>query len=297
MSERPAAIGLDVGGTKIAAGRLLEDGRWEPVAVVPTVRGDGEANAVALRDVLRRCGSQDEVPVGLSLTTTVDDDGRLRDVSGWLGWAGRRPAELVGRPARSVFAANDAACGAMAESTLGAAAGQTDPIFVTLGTGLSHTATSGGVVLTGAHGAALFSGYVAPGRCDLTCEAETVEDVVAGPGLARAWRGGVDARGVLAADAAGDASARAVVKHAAGHLADYLAMLVTTYDPSVVVIGGGLGVGAPHYVGEAVTRARTLLRLPFMSDVAVVPAALGPDAGWLGAALMARGSSRSGARH
>jgi glucokinase len=74
-------------------------------------------------------------------------------------------------------------------------------------------------------------------------------------------------------------------------------MLVTTYDPSVVVIGGGLGVGAPHYVEEAVTRARTLLRLPFMSDVAVVPAALGPDAGWLGAALMARGSSRSGARH
>lgn len=288
MSDRLGAIGLDVGGTKIAGGRLFESGRWEPVAVFPTVRGDGEANAEALRDVLQRCAPQDSTPVGLSLTTTLDGDGRLRDVAGWLGWGGRRPAELVGRPGRRVVAANDAACGAVAESTMGAASGRTDPLFVTLGTGLSHTAVSGGVVLTGAHGAALFSGYVPPGRCDAACEAQTVEDVVAGPGLAKAWRGGVDARDVLAADAAGDPAARSVVRHAAGHLADYLAMLVTTYDPSVVVVGGGLGVGAPRYVEEAVTGARTRLRLPFMKDVPVVPAALGPGAGWLGAAVLAR---------
>ena len=297
MSDRLVAVGLDVGGTKIAAGRLFEDGRWEAVAVVPTVRGDGEANAGALRDVLRRCRPLNATPVGLSLTTTLDGAGRLRDVSGWLGWAGRLPAELVGRPAHRVVAVNDAACGAVAEWTIGAASGQTDPIFVTLGTGLSHTALSGGAALTGAHGAALFSGYVPPGRCATSCEAETVEDVVAGPGLARAWRGGVDARGVLAADAAGDPTARSVVRHAAGHLADYLAMLVTTYDPSVVVVGGGLGVGAPRYVEEAVTLARTRLRLQFMKEVPVVPAALGPDAGWLGAAVLARQIRRSGPRH
>lgn len=289
MSDRLSAIGLDVGGTKIAAGRLLDDGRWEPTAIVPTVRGDGEANATALREMLNHSGLEEETPIGLSLTTTLDRAGRLRDLSGWLGWAGRLPKELVGRPhAQVVVAANDAACGAHAESFMGAATGETDPLFVSLGTGLSHTAVSKGNVCTGAHGGALFSGYVPPGRCEMNCDAETVEDVVAGPGLARAWHNSMDARDVLAADLAGSPDARAVVRHAASHLADYLAMLLTIYDPSVLVIGGGLGTGAPQYVDEAVTRARTLVRPPFLRDIPVVGAALGSDAGWIGAALMAR---------
>ncbi|MEU8200309.1 ROK family protein [Streptosporangium sp. NPDC049046] len=297
MSRPTAIAGVDVGGTKIAVGVLHADGTSTRIGVEPTVRGTGEANAATVRTLLRRaCDTFAIAAVGLSVTTTVDGDGRFRDLTSWIGWRGWTPADVLGdmprelRDGGSVIAANDAACGALAEWSLGAGRGANDTLFVSLGTGLSHSLVHDGRVLTGAHGGALFSGYAPPARCPWsTCEAGTVEDICSGPALAEAYRGpgARDARPVLDDARDGVPAAGDVVDHAAWHLGAYLAGLVQSYDPEVVVIGGGLGTGAPGYVEPAVRIARDLIRLPFASRVPFTPAALGADSGWLGAALTA----------
>lgn len=289
-------LGVDIGGTKIAAG-ILDRGQRTTLGVRPTVRGDGHANASAVRELIARAG--DAMPVGLSVTTTLDAAGAFRDHSNWLGWSGWTARDIVGAGAGPgagagadagssdgrgrVVAANDALCGAIAEDWAGDAPGRGIVCYVTLGTGIAHTTVIDGIALAGAHGAALFTAWTPAGADERSA---TWEELAAGPALARSFDGGTDARPLAAAAANGDERARAILEQGARWFGTYLATLIQTYDPHRVIVGGGLASGLPTYVARATQHARAAMRQPVFRDTPILPARLGGDSGWIGAALL-----------
>jgi glucokinase len=163
---------------------------------------------------------------------------------------------------------SDVRAAALAEARFGAGRGVEQLLFVIVGTGISCCLVLGGRAYAGAHGNAICFG------------APPLEE--AASGLALAAAGGRErAEEVLA-----DAALESVVQATAAELGVGLAWLVNALDPGAVVIGGGLGL-VDRYRELAVEVMRPLVFGDNTRDVPVLPAELGPDAGLIGAALVA----------
>ncbi|WP_374009151.1 ROK family protein [Leifsonia sp. LS-T14] len=295
----PGAVGVDVGGTKIAAGYIGPDGRPIEVGVLPTTPGDGGANLAAVWALLRQPELSHAAVVGVSMATTIDEEGRLRDPHGWFGWRGRDLAQALSADGRTHVVIADAEAGAVGEHRFGAARGTTRPLYVTAGTGLAHAYLEEGRPLEGAHRSAYFSGYTTPARCAWErCDAANVERISSGTAIAEAYFGDArsDARQVFAAAAAGDGRAADVIEHAAWHLGVLIADLMLIYDPEAVVLGGGLGSGGPGYLERADAVAREHISVEHTRRIPLLRAQLGPASCWAGAAAIARvgGVERAG---
>jgi len=229
---------------------------------------------------------------------------------------GRVTARLGGL---AVVIDNDATCAAVGEWVYGAAAGATDAVVVTLGTGIG-----GGLVVNNrvARGALGFAGEIGhmvvdPSGPSCPCGKRGCwERFASGSGLGRLAReaahagrldevlrlaGGdpeaVRGEDVTAAAAAGDAAARAVLEELGWWLALGLANLANILDPSVFVLGGGM-VDAVDLVIEPVRTAFDNLveGRAGRPEVMIRLASLGERAGAVGAALLARRDNRAIAR-
>lgn len=287
---QPRAIGVDIGGTKIAAGYLDRFGGIVPLGTAPTTPYDGEANLATIRRLITAPALDEAELLGVSVATTFDHEGALRDPRGWFGWKGKVLADLLDRPGRRALVFADAAAGAVGEYSRGAGSTFDQLLYVTVGTGISHSFVIDGRPLGGAHNSAYFSGYTPQARCDRDrCDFADVEKISSGPGLAREYSGpeARDARPVIAAARAGEARAVAVVEHAAFHLGALIATMVMMYDPAGVVIGGGLGTGATEYRERAIEVARSLIVTEHGRSLPMRPALLGPSSCWVGAIEMA----------
>lgn len=317
----PTTIGIDLGGTKCHG--VVLDGSGEVLAEhrEPTRQGNDGVVAVLsdVAGVLRA-----EVPgvaaIGVGVPGLVDASGLLRvapnvpevhdlDVRGVLG-------ERLGLP---VVVDNDATAACWAEHELGAARGADDCLLVTLGTGIGGGIVSNGRLVRGAHGYAGEFGHMtvdATGPLCICGQRGCWERYASGNGLAWLAReaaangragsvlagasGDIEAvRGehVTAAAAAGDAEARAIMSTFARWIGLGLANLANIFDPSVIVLGGGL-VEASETLLAPVRAALEELTLGTAArpQLHVVPAALGERAGSIGAALLAREPSSSDGR-
>ncbi|MGO4595179.1 ROK family protein [Leifsonia sp. 2TAF2] len=289
-------VGVDVGGTKIAAGYIDAAGRPVEVGVLPTTPGDGAANLAAVAALLERPQLSDARVVGVSMATTIDADGRLRDPHGWFGWRGLDLEQALSVDGRTHIVIADAEAGAIGEHRFGAARGTTRPLYVTAGTGLAHAYIEAGTPLEGAHRSAYFSGYTIPARCPWErCDAANVERISSGTAIAEAYFGDArsDARQVFAAAAAGDERGADVIEHAAWHLGVLLADLMLIYDPEAVVLGGGLGSGGAGYLERADAIAREHISVEHTRRIPILRAQLGPASCWAGAAAIAGSRSRA----
>ena len=206
----------------------------------------------------------------------------------WTGQAFREPlAAGLGVPVALI---NDARAFTLAESRMGAAAGCPTVVCLTLGTGVGGGVVVDGRLRFGPSGRAGELGHqvieVDGPRCGCGNRG-CVEAFAAGAVLCRA--GGRDTpEAVFAAAAAGDERAAAAVREAVGRLAVGIANLVTVLWPERVVVGGGVAAAGDQLFGPlraAVTAAAPLVD---PASYAIVPAALGPGAGAIGAALWAR---------
>lgn len=267
--RRPASghvVGIDVGGTKIAAG------------VVDTATGDVlERRLVATRKerggpaVLADCAALaaevagGELPVGIGLCELVDLEGR--PASGdTVDWRMLDVAGAFGGAAVTLEA--DVRAAALAEARFGAGAGVSPFLFAIVGTGASACLVVDGVPYRGARGEALVLG------------APPVERTASGPALARA--AGLE----RAADVLADPVHAAILDDAATALGSVLAVLANALDPGLVVLGGGLGT-APAF-RERVERAlQERVAYPREPPLPVLGSLLGPDGGVVGAALVA----------
>ena len=198
--------------------------------------------------------------------------------------------ELAARLGLPVLIANDADLAAVGEAWFGAAAGTPDMGYLTVSTGIGAGIVERGRIRRGVRSLAELGHTVIDWNAWQAGTPSTLEELGSGSGLARMAREiGLDecnARGVELAAAAGDRRARAIWQGAIAAGAIAVTNLIMSFYPSTVVIGGGMGRRESYF--EPV---RTLVeeRLEHHLDrLAVIPAALGDDAGLLGAAAWAR---------
>lgn len=303
------SVGIDVGGTKIAAGLVGPDGEVHGAHRVPTPAGDGpaailDAMATAARPALEALEALDGTarPDGVGVGTGGVIDHRTGRVvsstdllSGWTGFpVGDELRKRLDLPVR---VDNDANALALGELRFGAAAGLDSVLFVAVGTGIGGALVLDGSLVHGASHAAGELGHLpAPGQVDAReriCSCGRpghLEAVASGPAITRTHRirGGqpvTDLRDVAVAALDGDDIATAALNDGAAALGSSLGGLVNTLGPQAVVVGGGVAQIGDAYWRPMENALRSQL-LPACEGVAVYLSQLGADAAVVGAAAL-----------
>jgi glucokinase len=300
--KQPASlvIGIDVGGTKIAAGLMaFPEGRAFATRTITTQPARG--GRAVLEDVLRltrelageakRAGSR-VASIGLGLCELVDRQGNIAS-GNCIQWLDQPVREQLASIAPIVIEA-DVRAAALAETLFGAGKGFHNFLYVTVGTGISCCLVLHGRPYLGARGV---TGTMASSPLSIPCEEcgqvsrRTLEEISAGPALVARFNaaGGNSTSGqeVLAAAATSDARAREIVESASEALESQIGLLVNTLDPEAVVIGGGLGLSEGPYWEHFIAATRRHFWSSLHRDLPILRAATGTDAGWMGAAARA----------
>ena len=307
-------IGVDVGGTKVLAGVVDEFGR-----VVRTARRATPGRRVEVAQVEDALGSAvieaaagaPIAGVGVAAAGFVDVSGQRVMFAPHLPWQGEDVRQrLADRWGVSVVLDNDANCAALAESTYGAARDTRSAIMVTMGTGIGGGIVMDGHLVRGANGMAGEFGHmqVVPGGHPCECGGHGCwEQYSSGNALVRfarqrmeelpsvlheATEGHPDRlTGPMVSDAAaaGDLVARQAFAAVGDWLGVGVANLVAAFDPDVVVVGGGVSTAGDRLLGPARDALRrSLVGAAHRGVPPLVAALLGPQAGLVGAAELAR---------
>lgn len=312
------AMGIDVGGTKIAAGVVDSEGRVIARSEVPTPATAEEVDA-AIATVYRALVDAHPVTgVGLAVPGLVSSDRETVMFAPNIHYRNYPIAEriraLVGEDV-TVVVENDANAAGWAEHALGAGAGR-DMLMLTIGTGVGGAVVTDGRVLRGSHGAAAEVGHLQIVADGITCgcgqqgcfeayasgtalERMALEALAAGgPSTTRlsalaAQDGGLRGKHIALAAQEQDALALELLDRLGEWIGRGAASLVALLDPEVIVIGGGVSsVGEPLFAGIRRGLARYVTGGDHRPVADVVPAAFGNEAGILGAADLARTASR-----
>ena len=307
------AVGVDVGGTKIAAGvvspvgKLLNEVRYPTANIrerllstiaeaIAEVKGGYEVGGVCLA-----------VPgFILARENKILSAANLEAIEGI-----SLKEELGGSTGLQVTVENDANTAAWGECRFGAGKDVDDLVFVTLGTGVGGGVISHGVLLRGARGTGGELGHITVQPAGPRCGCGNhgcLEALASGTAIGRRAREVAAQRpdsalGRLAMERTplgedvldlarkGDEAALEVLREAGSWLGIGLATFVNVFDPEVIAIGGGVS-GAGELVLEP---ARRELRLrsysPSRDLVEIRTATLGAESGMLGAAALARGEN------
>ncbi|WP_347343490.1 ROK family glucokinase [Jatrophihabitans telluris] len=309
------AIGVDIGGTKVLAGVVDEHG-----AVIDTTRRltpgtDVEETEAVIADAVAELSARHAVvAVGIGAAGWIANDRATVLFSPHLAWRNEplRDAlsERIGVP---VVVENDANAAAWAEYRFGAARDQPVAVMVTLGTGIGGGLVVGGVLYRGAYGVGCEYGHmtvVPDGRRCACGNRGCWEMYASGTALARDARELADISpvaahrllqlanglpgaltGPLVTEAAreGDPAAVEIYTTMGRWLGRGLANLAAVIDPTVFVIGGGVSEAGALLIDPArATFAESLTGRGFRPTAEVRPAELGPEAGLVGAADLAR---------
>lgn len=248
-------IGVDLGGTKIEAAAIDEEGAERFRRRAPSPRGDYTATIELVASLV----AEAENAVGRA-TVGVGMPGAISPASGLVKnanstWLNGRPLreDLCRRLDREVRLANDANCFALSEAIDGAGAGQPVVFGVIVGTGTGGAVVVGGRVVTGANAIGGEWGHNPmpwpaagewpgpPCYCGLT---GCIETFLSGPGLARdherATGHAIDAAEIARLGESGHAAASATLARYEDRMARALASMINVVDPDVVVLGGGV---------------------------------------------------------
>ncbi|MEU8882083.1 ROK family protein [Streptomyces hydrogenans] len=290
--------GIDIGGTKTAAGLVDADGTVLARHRLPTPAADGPAAVVAAAVRAVRELGEPVAAVGVGSAGVVDPvAGRIVSATDALpGWAGtelrRELEEALGVP---VAVENDVHAHALGEAWRGAAAGHRHVLLVAVGTGIGGSLLIDGRVHHGARSVAGHAGHVpvpsaagVPCTCGGTGHAEAVGS---GPGLLAAYAKSASEPAaslaeVAARAAGGEEQARRILAWGARALGEALGGIVNMTDPDLVLVGGGVSHCGPEW-WEPLREAFTAELLPPLKEVELRTCALGGDAAVVGAARLA----------
>lgn len=312
-------IGVDIGGTKIAAAIVVEPGVIERRVTRPTPRTGGDAVLRAVADLVAELaaglaagpgagpGSGPVDAVGVGAPGVIDArDGSVVSATDILpGWAGTAVrADLEKLTGLAVAVDNDVRAMARGELGAGAARGCGDAVFVSLGTGVGGALAREGRIVRGTHGTTgEFAHLLVPATGAIACgcgRRDHLEALVSGPAIAATYAERVEAPGITLPEVVlrmrdGDDVAREVITAAATLLGRALAGLLAAVDAEVVVVGGGVSsIGAPLL--DPLAAALHEEALPPLRGTPVRAAELGTDAPLIGAALLAAAITEQGKR-
>ncbi len=312
-------LGIDLGATKVVSGLVAADGTILQHSGRVVHSNDGPNGVIrAVAQSARSCwdpAAAGPVRIGIAVAAQVDPtEGTVLHAPN-LGWRdtplGALLAKELGVP---VAVINDARAAALAEWKHGAGVGASDLFFLSLGTGIGGSAVVGGRLLEGGTHAIGEVGHltiVAGGRRCHCPNSGCFEAYAGGWGIAEraqeavrekpsagrallARAGGVSAisaHTVFEEYRAGDALAGRLVGETERYLADGAVGIVNAFNPSLLVVGGGLVVGMPRFVPviEAAIRSRCQ---PPAAGARVETSRLGENASLIGAACVAREIAR-----
>jgi glucokinase len=319
----PLTVGIDIGGSKVLAGVVDETGTVLERVLRPTPGTSVRAVEDTVVDAVTELGSRHDVAaVGIGAAGFVDPSRSVVLFSPHLAWRDEPLRDAVmSRLRLPVVVDNDANTAALAETRFGAARGHRQVLCVTLGTGIGGALVLDGKVYRGSNGMAGEFGHMQVVPRGRRCECgnrgcweqyasgnalvrEAREMIQAGSPVAQGLRdlvgGDVDAlTGPMVSQAAsdGDPTAVELITEVGTWFGTGLASVTAALDPSCIVIGGGVSQ-AGDLLLEPTRRAfaRSLVGRGFRTEPAIVLAALGPDAGFIGAADMARTAGRRSRR-
>ncbi|NBE99467.1 ROK family protein [Nonomuraea sp. KC401] len=277
-------LGVDVGGTTVKWAMLGADHEVLGSGSAPTPPGPG-----AVVELARGLVREGVTSIGIGLPGHVDRAaGIARFVPNPPGdWTdfpvGPQLSAGTGLP---VAVVNDARAFALAELRTGAARGRSDVLFAVLGTGVGGAVALGGEILAGPRDNLGEVGHITADPSGPPCccgNRGCVETYAAAPAIVRGLDGFATAAAVAAAARSGDREAAAAMSRAGRALGVALGDAAALLGIGTIVVGGGVA-GALDLMLSAM-RDEFERRRPLIGDVTVSPAALGPWAGAIGAAL------------
>ena len=311
-------VGVDVGGTKVLAAEVSDEGA--PVRLARRTTPGRRVDAALVEDamteaVLEVADGRELAGVGIAAAGFVDRAGERVMFAPHLPWTDEPVrARLAERWQTVVALDNDANCAAAAEVAHGAARGSSDVVVVTLGTGIGGALVIGSRVHRGRNGMAGEFGHmqVVPEGLPCQCGGRGCwEQYSSGSALVRYARERIGREPtvleelcsgrpelvagpmVTAAAESGDLVARQAFASVGDWLGVGVANLVAAFDPDCVVVGGGVSAAGERLLEPA---RQALTRSLVGSGHRVVPslvrAILGPEAGVVGAADLARAAAQ-----
>lgn len=303
-------FGVDVGGTSVKSALVRETGEILTKRSFATQQGLGLTEMAAqmqrsLHDMLQQCAltQADVVGMGVGVPAFLDVQREVVISAINLGWSNVPLASVLGGVFNlPVAVENDANLAALGESWAGAGQQHSCVLCVTVGTGIGGGIVLNGSLFRGVNGMAGEIGHLVVQRegggqcnCGLTGCLETLASATA---IVRACkeqqkRGHIPpnieitgAKDVFALAETGDAAALAVIGEAGRWLGYGLAVVATTLNPDVIVIGGGVSKSREVFL-TPVRSAFQRYSVPRVADAANIRfATLGNDAGVVGAARL-----------
>jgi glucokinase len=299
-ADRCCAVGIDVGATKVAAGVVsFPSGRMTASRRIPTEVGERSAATLdAVRGIAEELAVEARgtglrfVGIGCGVAELVTKDGRIASEH-LIEWRSLPVSARLSEVAPAVLDA-DIRAAALAEARFGAGRELDWFAYLSLGTGIGLVLVEDGRPLAGATGAAGTLGY-GPLWCPCErCGGETdlrIEEVASGRALASlyadaAGRPTTRAEDVFAARGRGEVIAAGIIRRGATALGSAVAAVADLVDPRAIVVGGGLGL-AEDYADMIEAAARERIWNGPTRELAFTRAALGVDAGVIGAAALA----------
>jgi glucokinase len=309
-SSRPV-VGVDLGGTTTKAALVSSDLEILARAEVPTDLDSEQELLDELEQLVATVRDGEDVAgVGFGLPSQIDQRrGRVADSTNVPLEEVDFVYEMRRRLGVPVAIDNDGNAACLAESRVGVAAGAQNVVMLTLGTGVGGGLVLDGRLYRGSTGCGAELGHMVidengpecPGNCP---NHGCVEAFVSGRALgaagalaaidhpdsvlgrARAAGEEIDGRLVTEVAMAGDDVAIEVFAGVGRHLGVALAGYANIFEPDLIVIGGGV-MAAGDLLLEPAREELRARALPPMNETRVVAAALGADAGMIGAAEMA----------
>ncbi|MFW5474817.1 ROK family glucokinase [Knoellia sp. CPCC 206450] len=312
------AIGIDIGGTKVAGGVVDEDGQ-----VLVRTRRDTPHRSKRPRvvedtivDVVEELRAQrpDVIAVGIGAAGFVAADRATVVFAPHLSWRHEPLRDALSKRIDApILVENDANAACWAEWRFGAAQGESDVVMVNLGTGIGGAILMHGQLIRGRYGIAGEFGHMQVVPEGQRCECGNRgcwEQYASGNALVREARAMILANSPVATDLAarvdgradeltgpivteaareGDATATELLAEIGHWLGIGIANLAAAFDPGTFVIGGGVSAAGELLLGPARENfRRRLTGRGYRPEAQVVAARLGNEAGLIGAADLAR---------
>lgn len=305
MATMGIIIAVDIGGTQIRVA-AFERGNIEPIEVrrTPTRSSEGTPFERMCAEIKAIWPKNEPVE-----TIVVGSPGPLDPESGIIFYAPNIPGwnnfplkdnlqKQFGVPA---LIGNDANLAALGEWHFGAGKGHRHVLYITISTGIGGGVISNDRLVLGVRGLATEVGHVTvlPGGPMCNCgHAGHLEAIASGPSIARyveeqiaggvasALKGKVNlsARDVSEAAAKGDALAVQALARAGQFIGQALADFLHLFNPSIVIFGGGVSFSGPLLLDPVKESLQKHIMDPsYLKDLQITNAALGDDAGLLGA--------------
>jgi glucokinase len=311
--EGNTVVGVDIGGTKVAAGLVNEAGEIIYQTRTPM---DGHRDAAAglaavetaIRSVIKQDGSVREI--GICSPGPLDPEkGIVINPPNLPCWRNFPLAENI----RKLFALpvridNDANAAGLAEARWGAGRGYRNVFYAGIGTGIGTGIVFNGAIYHGRTGAAAEGGHIGIDIHGPVCgcgKRGCIEILASGPAIARRAREAlaagarsrlremvegdvsqINSSHVAEAAASGDAIASDIMRETLDALAYWLGNIIDLLEPDVIVIGGGVSrILAPH-LPEIRQRWNGAVVNPWLDQTPMVPARYGEDSGIAGAAAL-----------